>query len=666
MLKFHVREILAMDQDAVWDVIPHSKLSDKILLTYDNGETREEFSRHTIFSQYVWAFHRQYPKTQLLPCHHIGNRIMDKNVYLDLMSKAYFQCYYDNEELGVSRELLMLILYEITNKVNNMIVGKHLSAYVTTFTILDLLNIMDHPRIKEAYMALSPPGTPQLTSIEDVYTVIADVLKNDSTMIKNSLAFAVRSGLVDMNQAKQMTGPRGRPTDTDNYVFDRTPILPSFTHGLVEIVDCLTESRSAAKAQFYQKGPMEQSEYLQRSVQLLSMTLKNLHMTDCKSTGFIRMTVDKKNGKNLLGKRMICDDGTQKFIRPEMINSLHGKTVKLRSIIKCQHPDEVGVCAGCFGALALSIPHGTNLGYTSASTLLGVVCQDILSTKHLVISADGTVIEVTDTMGNWIKYGTKPNTFNLASILKKSKVNFVIPKEAGFNLNDVVYVDDVSVLQKHLITQFNSLVFEKDLGKGITEYHEIQLFLDNNAAHLTFEALEYIKAVGYSISPSDEFLISLDTWDFSKPFFEIPTKQYSTIDFMKSVDRAITGSASVGSKNVVGSRIVDYNTPEEALIFLFNLINSKLSVSLSHIETIIYVLMCADPDNNDYSLPRKGAPNKLVPFNKIMKNRSMSAFLAFERQYKPLITPSTYMIKNRPPHPLDPIFIPSTVPVIYN
>jgi hypothetical protein len=135
---------------------------------------------------------------------------------------------------------------------------------------------------------------------------------------------------------------------------------------------------------------------------------------------------------------------------------------------------------------------------------------------------------------------------------------------------------------------------------------------------------------------------------------------------MKSVDRAITGSASVGSKNVVGSRIVDYNTPEEALIFLFNLINSKLSVSLSHIETIIYVLMCADPDNNDYSLPRKGAPNKLVPFNKIMKNRSMSAFLAFERQYKPLITPSTYMIKNRPPHPLDPIFIPSTVPVIYN
>lgn len=665
MLSIHVREIIGLDEDKVWEFLPHDKLDDKINLTFDNGETHVVTTRQTIFSSYLWRFHRKYPKTQLLPEHHLLNRILDKNLYLDLLGKVYFQCYYDNESIGVSRELLMGILYEISNKIHNMTTGLRLSKYVTSFTVIDLLNIAEHPRIKEAYMDLKPVGMPQTTSIDQVYDIITDVLRKDDTMIKNPLAFAVRCNLVDINQAKQMVGPRGLPTDTDNYVFSRTPILPSFVHGLVEVVDCLTESRSAAKAHFYQKGPMEKSEYLNRSVQLLAMTLKNLHMNDCGSKGFIYITVDKNKAVTLAGTRRINDDGTQKFLTVEDLKELHGKTIKIRSIIKCQHPDPVGVCVACFGAIGLSIPHGTNLGYASTSTLLGDVGQNLLSTKHLVSSANGTEVEIKDELKRWIKKGSKSNTFLLSSDLKKENISFIIPKEAGQNLNDVMYVDNVRVLQKHLITQLQSFVFEKTLKNGTVEYHEHQLFMDNNSAHLTFEALEYIKQRGFSVSHNNESIIPLDKWDYSKPFFEIPVKQYSTIDFMMSLNRAITGTVTNASQNTPGSRIVDYNTPEEALIYLYNLVNSRLNCSISHISVIIYSLMCADPVNNDYSLPKKGAPNKLVSFNRVMRNRSFAPFLAFERQYKPLTNPTTYLIKNRPPHPMDAIFLPSPSPSIY-
>lgn len=661
----HVREILALNEDEVWDHLPHSSVNDKIKLTFDNGETHVVTSRETIFSNYIWRFHRKYPKTQLLPDQHILGRILDKNLYLKLLGKAYFQCYYDNESIGVSREILMGLLYEVTNKIHNMTTGIKLSSYVTSFTILDLLDIADHPRIKKSYMDLKPVGMPQTTSINDVYNVIEDVLKRDDSMIKNPLAFAVRCNLVDMNQAKQMVGPRGQPTDTDNHIFTKTPILPSFVHGLVEVVDCITESRSAAKAHFYQKGPMEKSEYLNRSVQLLCMTLKNLHMTDCGSKGFIYMTVDKKKAVTLAGSRQICEDGSERFLTMDDIYKLHGKTIKLRNIIKCQHPDPIGVCVHCFGAIGVSIPHGTNLGYASSSTILGDVGQNLLSTKHFVSSASGAEVEIKGELSNWIRKGTKTNTFVLSPDLRKDKVSLVIPKDQGQGLNDVLYVDNVKVLQKHLITQLQSFVFEKTLKNGTLEYHEHQLFIDNNTAHLSFEALEYIKQRGFTISPTNEFIIPLDKWDYSKPMFEIPIKQYSTIDFMMSLNRAITGAVTTNSQVVPGSRVVDYNSPEEALVFLFDLVNSRLDCSLSHISVIIYSLMCADPMNNDYSLPRKGAPNKLIPFNRVMRNRSMAPFLAFERQYKPLTTPSTYLIKNRPPHPMDSIFIPKENPVVY-
>jgi hypothetical protein len=592
-------------------------------------------------------------------------RTMNKDLYLELMSKVFFQCYTDNESLSVCRESLMGLLYEISNKIHNLIAGSKMSAYVTTFSVLDLIGVMDHPRIKESYMDLKPTDQIQTTRIEDTYSVIEDVIKNDPEMNKNFLAFAVRCKLVDMAQAKQMVGPRGRPTDSDNFVFTKTPILRSFTHGLIELVDSLTESRSGAKAQWYQKTPMEKSEYLNRTVQLLAMTLANLHMTDCGTKGFIYMTVNKDKPDSLLGMRMIQEDGVQKYLKPSDIKQLHGKTIKLRSILKCQHPDPEGVCAACYGALALSIPAGTNIGYTSSSTVLGAVGQDLLSTKHLVVSADGAETSFGDDAGKWFMSSGDGNSFLLSSLFRKDKINFIIPS-ATCNLLDILHVENVNVLQKNLITQFSSLIFEKILPTGTVEYHEHQLNLNNNSAYLTFEALNHIKTHGFTLGTNSDYVVSLENWDYSLPFFEIPNKQYSTIDFMLSLTRAITGATTVGSKdNKRGSRIVDYNTPEEALVFLFNLINSRLDVSLSHVSVIIYVLMCADPENKDFSLPRKGAPNKLVPFTKVMRSRSMSAFLAYEKQYKPLTTPGMYIIKNRPPHPMDSIFIPSTYPKIY-
>lgn len=667
MMKLHVRDILKVSCEEAWDIIPWASVNDKIKLVFDNNEELVVTGRGTVFSQYFWNYHRMYPKTQVLPKHHILDKYISKQVYLDLLSNAYWQCYYDNEAQGVSREVLMRIAYQYgTNRIYNMIATR-LSPWITSVANHDILEVVNHERIKDAVDNVGAEFNNPKYTIDECHDIITDVLMNDENLIRNPLAYAARARLVDINQIKQCVGPRGNPTDVDDFIFSRTPILPSFYRGLTELVDVLTESRSAAKAHYYQKSPMEKSEYLNRSTQLLCMSLQRLHMTDCGSKGYISFQLGKNDIPMILGKKMLTPEGNEVWATRENLTPMIGKVIKLRSILYCNHPDESGVCLHCFGAIGFSIPHGTNIGYCSSAIILGDTGQNLLSAKHLVASASGNEFHIMPDMKPWIARNERAGMLGLNPMIAKQKVNLIINKESGQGLNDIQYVENVNILQKSLVTKFTNLVFEKQT-KHHTEYHDIDLCLDGNFANLTHEALQYIKDRGFTINNNDDFVVPLDKWNYKDPFIEIPLKQYSTVDFMMSVDRAITGNNIVTGKSresLRGTRIVDYNTPEEALIFFYGLINSKLSCSMSHIEVIVYCLMCADPDRNDFSLPRKGAPNKLVPYTKIMRNRSLAPFLAFERQFKTLTNPHTYLLKHRAPHPMDAIFVPPNERTVY-
>lgn len=667
MKAFHVRDILKLSEDEVWATIPHQSIDDKIKLTFDDGSVHKVSGRATVFSQYFWNFHRAYPATQVLPKHHLLDRYISKSVYLRLFTDSFWQCYFDNESKGVSREALMRLAYtKVSNAIFNMIVSR-LSPWVTSISNTDILEMVKHPKIAKALASVDANHKNPKVTIDETYAIIEDVLTNDKGVIANPLAYAARAKLVDMRQIKQCIGPRGYPTDVDDHIFHKTPILPSFYSGLVELTDALTESRSASKAHFYQKGPMEKSEYLNRSTQLLCMSLKRLHMTDCGSRGTISRMITKENLDNHVGKRVVLEDGTQVWGTPEVLKGLIGKVVKMRSIIHCVHPDEAGVCLHCFGAIGFSVPHNTNLGYVSCAIILGDTGQNLLSAKHLVASAAESDFEFTKDMVEFISRHEQTGTLALNKALKKQQVNLIIPKENGEGLNDVLYVDNVNVLQKGLVTKFTNLVFEKHTRHTV-EYRDIGLNLGSTPAHLTHEALDYVKHKGFSINNNDDFVIDLSSWDYSKPFIEIPLKQYNTVDFMLAVDRAITGNTPGNAKAVKmtrGSRIIDYSSPEEAVNFFFELINSKLNCNLAHVETIVYCLMCADPDRGDYSLPRKGAPNKLMPYNVVMRSRSLAPFMAFERQFKTLVNPHTYMFGTRQAHPMDDIFVPAPERTMY-
>ena len=102
-------------------------------------------------------------------------------------------------------------------------------------------------------------------SIDECYGVIDKVLMKDSILSNNNLARAARGRFVRMGQIVQCVGPRGYATDIDSYIF-KEPILQGFAYGITDLRGSMQESRSAAKAIFWQGDPMAESEYFNRQL----------------------------------------------------------------------------------------------------------------------------------------------------------------------------------------------------------------------------------------------------------------------------------------------------------------------------------------------------------------------------------------------------------------
>ena len=514
-------------------------------LKFDDGTVETVNGRKTIVSTIYWDYHRQFPQLALLPHHHIGNVVFGNGVHKKLMSRPLWECF----DQGICRDMDLLNRMAMVI-FNNVFVftGEQLEEYVTTISVLDYLDIFEHPVVREAIAEVRP----STVSIEQAYRQITETVMTCPTLNGNAIADACRANLISIGQVLQAF-IRGFITDYDSNIF-RKPILRGFIEGLKILAESAQESRSGTKALKVTTEPLRKTEYFGRKVSLQNQYVKGLVPGDCGSDRTVVFQVTKKSLVNLNGKYHVLPDGSLEEITLES-KHLEGQRVKLRSPLECKHRHEYNVCEACAGALSYSIPsqmyyrQATRLGHISAIALCSFVTQKVMSTKHEDGSSVAEHLNIEKRDAEFIKLnGADQSKIQFHMTLKDYEPELIIPEQYVKYLDDInnPEVTDVKILPTTTLAVMAEVVIRRHIknarGEREAVEHIVPTSVGPRLASFTYDFLEYLKKYGWTVNRYGDYVIDLANWTFSKPFLVMPQRHMNMLEYMQSISD-FTGSA---------------------------------------------------------------------------------------------------------------------------
>lgn len=651
-MRIHAREILAMPYAERWQLPPG-----KMTVVFDDGELVTGM-RRTLYSSYTWDIHREYPHTELLIKHHMGNTGgVDGDTHRTLLGRALFTCRDNYIAKGLpmtaaDMERLSELVYLSANNIYNDFT-RDLGRYVTSVCAFDVLDVLDHPPIAEFREKMLADNGIGIYNPDAFNEVVKKELMHSPQLDRNGVAKLARNRLVAIGQIVQCVGARGRATDIDSHAF-RKPILNGFAMGITELADALMESRSASLSQFFTKEPMKDSEYFNRAVQLSNSTIMRLHDTDCGSNEYLPFTVSSTDYLRDMEGIAYLDPETQteKVIQLGDKHLLY-KTIQVRSVLRCHHPDRQGVCIRCFGELGYSIPAETNIGHESASEMQSKVGQLLLSNKHYLASAILGLLQLSEHGRKYLVAGPRENYLYLNQWLtdKDTKVHIKVFESEARNLSDVSTVTSPDQLVPYRLSSLTHIEFTT-LRKGADgEIRDmVECRIGDRNASLSRDALTYMKAKGWELDKDGNFVIDMGDWDGQKPLLEMPLKHFSTVDYMKSIENFLKGIGTKGEKSVL-----DYDTHSAMLGALHDLVSLKLEVNFSYLQTIILGLLVQSVDDRDFRPPLPRRDGVAAKYRHLMTMGSLARTMAYQEQTKTLYSAASYLVKVRPESPLDPL-----------
>jgi hypothetical protein len=657
MKRFSVRTLLGMTTEQLWE-----SLWGEFILVFDDGEIVTNH-RETIYSSYAWDLLREFPATPVTMSHHVktilNGKLLGSNTHLDLLASVVWDVFdaYENDT-AVTLDRLAKRTYEIVNHMYNDL-SYRLEEYVVSLDITDFVDMLDHPGIIEAKKPLYDVPLEKVTDrmVGECYERMGKVIRTDPTLTSNPLAKAARAGTVKFDQLLQCVGVRGFVTDIDSTQF-RLPILRSFTEGYRKFEDSLVESRSAAKSLIFSKTPLQQAEYFSRRLQLMSMNIQHLHRGDCGTTKLVQWPVRKKDLKRLAGKYYLDKKENRLKAITGKEDHLVGTTIQMRSVMGCAHPDPVGVCSTCFGALAKAVPDFTNIGHLCCMLLTEKSSQSVLSVKHLDSSATIEAIVLGQDDKLFLRVGSDDNSYLMSDRLKGVKVKLVIPSESIPNINDVNEVDNVDDLTISRFSEIGVVGLVVEQPKLI-ERKDVMTEVGGRLASLTHEMLHHIKKYGFDLNEDNNYVIDLTNWDWNKPILALPLRHFNMSDHSRDIARMLESSVRMMQERDRDLR------PNDALIQLYELVNSKLDVNLTVLDVVLKEAMIVSAERGDYSLPKPWTDEGFGVMSMSMLHRSLSAAMAFEDHRDTIVNPISYTLKNRLDHPFDVCISPQEVLVDY-
>lgn len=671
-MRIHVQQLMQHKPEALWDV-----LTGEFELEFDDGEVIQTNHKETIYSRYFWEMFLDQstpdpevePKLDLdrygwelpiLKKYHVSTVLNGKplnaKTHLDLFNVIYWDIFkaYDGN-LGDNKVKMARRVYEQTNDLYNDVVVK-LGQHVTGVNVFDLLEIYKHPKVTAVRNKMKP--NPE--SIEKGHNKLLDLIKKLPEFDDNPVAMMVRSGITRVGQVLQILGRRGYLTDINSHIIAE-PIMRGFLEGLNQLKDTLKESRSASKALFFTSAPLQDTEYFNRRMKLVSAYVQRLHYGDCGTDEYVSITV-RDNGdssiyghrdlQTLKGKYYLTDSGLQAIQGDE--THLIGKTIQVRSIIKCKHDDNQGVCSTCYGQLADSVMPGSNIGFVSVIEMCRFIAQRVLSTKHYDGSSKVDDVHIEEDV-KWLMQANEDNSgYRLTEAAVKHGLKVIFKDEDVSALGDIFVVPNTSLLLPSRVSEIEFMSMEYQNGNDVVNVPGVRVEAFGRKPHLSAEALEYIKEHQWTTDRRNNFVIDMSEWDYTQPFMVLPFKEFNMADMAKALEKEIEGTVKMAKERGLEANL------DHALINLSDMINSRLNVNFANVEGIFYSMMINDYASNDYSLPKGGKGGYSV-YAKQMEYRSAAPAMAFQRQDMFLYRLSSYLVRNRMDHPYDAIVMPEII-----
>lgn len=647
MKRFNARDLVSYSLAEIWAL----EFAGRITVVFDDGEEVATNGRYVIFSWYNWIFHVRYPELPMTSRYLLKGQV-NKRSHLEILERAMFDLRDLCEDRGLPIDMELWSRWVFKAFEHLFTASKErLDRYVGTISALDFVEVLHHPKIHEVNHALQTMERVKETDITNTHAAVRKVLMDPNELPHNGVAKAVRAGMVDIRQTIQCVSARGKVTDISSEVFPEA-IRRGFAHGMRRLSDVLMESRTAAKSLYFSDDPMRKSEYFNRTAQLSTETVCKLHGGDCGSRDYLPITVNTPNLlKDMTGIRYLDPESQRLRVIQQGDKHLIGTTIMIRSAFTCKHPDRYGICTTCFGELGYSVPRDTSIGFVCSFDLLSTVTQLLLSNKHLDASAHVDDFLISEADAPYIAYGSEDNTLCINEGLAKKRLTLIFPAKEAKNILDVRSVPDLDTLNPTALSAISYITFDV-ADENMEIRTDIRVETGATKGVLTRDMLLHIREHGCTMDKRGNYMVDMTGWDFARPFIELPPKHFSTLAYMQSIERFIKGGKA---KN--RTSLMSFTKPVAALTTLHDLVSQKLSCHLSHLQVIILGNLVADRENRDFHLPLDRASGQPATYRQIMKLRSLGAAMAYQGQEGIILSLESFLIRQRPRHPLDAMLL---------
>ena len=656
----HIRTLFKISLEEI------RELRTNLNIVFEDGvELKDLNYKHIIVFRFLLDFINEIKPMEITSDiwidNYLENGYFNKSTYTKMYStilKKYVEKYIKPTYDITLLKPLLQGMYRAINKIPrylNDVIGK----YVISVDIQDIIYVQFQEELLESIKEVHehPSQANILKSYDTLDRIVREKLDKE-----NIIRLIYLSGMVSLNQIKQLFGSRGYLTELDNSIF-KYPMSNSFTLGAKNIYELTIESRAGAKALYLSTKAIQNSEYMARELQLAGMYIERIEWTDCGQKDYKEFLITENNFKNFIGKRFYNEETQQEdTVRQELKDKLIGKDVKIRIATRCKLRDKKKVCAACIGDLAFSILPHFNLGHVAITTVTRDITQSILSTKHLTGSATSGEIVLRPDVEKYFTLRNKNKLFINKQLAERKTVDLylhILQSEVPtFYTALKKNLQDINLNQGSV----ENIILEiKDNRNNEHKFESLNMKAGSRRPQLSINMWNYLikNRDRITLNEYDHYVIPLDEWNHKDPIFKYEEKEFDFAALSKQF-KSLLESRKYLKDRKTGRYIPEY-TPEVLLEKLFELVNTKLSVNIAKLEILVYAFIAQDFNNRDYDLGRNSKYRDLIGLKFAIAGRSLGSALNWDENAKKVYYPHSYIPDKKPDHPLDVLLSPNEV-----
>lgn len=683
MLKYKAREIPKLDRATIM-AIPKGEC----MLEFDST-TVKSTGKLVILNWMIWGTYNLYPDRPLEERHYVSRKGFDSDSISGAMTNMYRDLVISYGMGGFNEEVVWKMYYRAFNDISNF-VALNLEPWIAATSIEDYDDIYRDPD----YIAIKKNLKPTQASIDEAVAAFRKLMMEKPEWDNNQLARNVRIKAVKFESVMQNILQRGFLSEIDSHVYD-TPVMECYYEGITDLGLSMIKSRSSSKSSVFQTSPLQKSQYFNRSIQILAGSMIDLvkpvhpevhsdlsklgdvmsrvvmdkRHVDCGSTEGVRVYLTPEKVKGLDGRFYFTADGSSSswinLFDKSSYEHLLGTEITMRTPMKCKYRGDGGVCSVCLGMISANIPAGSAIGQVSAIKLCGPIAQAMLGVKHddRASSVINFITEACDRP--YIQSSPIDGDIQLNPALSRyDRVVLRLPlamKDGPDGVTGLIGLSpslDVSLIQTHRLSELETVKFDLYPKKGdMVTSMDVLVSQPSRLSSLSKPFIRYLLRQEYTLT-NTEMLVDITEWlhkdsmveGVLQPVFIVPKRHINTLNYVEGIISLITSKGGKGKK-----RLDRYETIDEALSEVYDLINERMRVDSHHIEIILTAMMKSAIREDDYGMPPYGEPEQFVAFMTLMYQRSLSALMAFERQHQRFTKEESFRESNRPRHILDPM-----------